>query len=182
MQDTTPPMGEPQHVEQLVQQPDAAQLRKRIVAYVLKLQMQREHSRKELAEKVARKLKAKDWEMPAEMLAGILDDMERQQWVSDARVAESVVNCKSARWGMRKIKHHLQNKGVSEELVLDATEQLASSEYERALHVWAKKFAGKELDVGTPKVYAKQVRFLAGRGFGAEVVGKVMRFVRQEAE
>ena len=69
------------------------------------------------------------------------------------------------------IAHELREKGVAEELIAQALPQLKESELETARAVWAKKFGELPEDA---KERAKQMRFLMSRGFGLDVIGKLL--------
>ena len=126
----------------------------------------REHSRAELE----RKLKPHE-ETPGQ-LAQVLDELEAKDFISEARVVESVINRRAARFGASRIKYELQNKGLGGEAVAGALDRLKSSELERAREVWRKKFDGPALDA---TARAKQMRFLAARGFGGDVISRVVQ-------
>ena len=125
----------------------------------------REHSRAELE----RKLKPHE-ETPGQ-LAQVLDDLQAKDFISEARVVESVINRRAARFGASRIKYELLNKGLSAEAVAEAVIQLKSSELERAREVWRKKFGESAPDAAGR---AKQMRFLAARGFGGDVIHRVV--------
>ena len=125
----------------------------------------REHSRAELE----RKLKPHE-ESPGQ-LAQVLDDLQAKDFISEARVVESVINRRAARFGASRIKYELLNKGLSAEAVAEAVIQLKSSELERACEVWRKKFGEPAPDAAGR---AKQMRFLAARGFGGDIIHRVV--------
>jgi regulatory protein len=125
----------------------------------------REHSRAELERKLATHA-----ETP-EQLAQLLDDLQAKDFISEARVVESVINRRAARFGAARIKYELQNKGLSAGAVADAVQRLKGSELERARDIWRRKFDGPAPDAAGR---AKQMRFLAGRGFGGDVIGRVV--------
>jgi regulatory protein len=52
-----------------------------------------------------------------------------------------------------------------------ALDTLRTSEVERAREVWRKKFGGPAQDAAGR---AKQMRFLAGRGFGGDAIRRVV--------
>ena len=131
----------------------------------LRLLSQREHSRLELE----RKLSAHEIEPGT--LAKALDELQARGFISEERVIESVIHRRGAKLGTARLKQELQAKGLSGEAVTEALEQLRSTELERALEVWARKFGESATD---PKERARQVRFLISRGFAAEVVRKVV--------
>jgi regulatory protein len=125
----------------------------------------REHSRTELERKLAAHA-----ETP-EQLAQVLDELQAKDFISEARVVESVINRRAARFGAARIKYELLNKGLSAGAVADAVQRLKGSELERARDIWRRKFDGPAPDAAGR---AKQMRFLAGRGFGGDVIGRVV--------
>lgn len=132
---------------------------------VLKLLSQREHSKSELARKL-RALETADGE-----LAQVLDDFEAKGLISEERVAGSVVNAKAQRMGGMRLRQALQAKGLSADLVRDTVARLKDTELERAQWVWTKKFGVSPTDANER---AKQMRFLAARGFDSGVVRAVV--------
>ena len=131
----------------------------------------REHSRAELE----RKLKAHE-ETPGQ-LAQVLDDLQAKDFISEARVVESVINRRASRFGASRIKYELLNKGLGAEAVAAAVNRLKGSELERAQVIWRKKFDGPAPDAAGR---AKQMRFLAARGFGGDVIRRVVAQAEEE--
>ena len=134
----------------------------------LRLLAAREQSRSELEKKL------KPFEETPGQIAQVLDELQAKDFISEARVIESVINRRQAKMGGSRIKRELQNKGLDADKVADAMNSLKSTELERAKEVWRKKFDSKT-DAGlTPADKAKQMRFLAARGFGADAIRKVV--------
>ena len=131
----------------------------------LKLLAAREHSRSELEKKLA-----SHEEVPGE-LAQALDELQAKGFISEQRVVESVLHRRAARLGTGRVKQELQAKGISAEVVADAIDALRSTEMERAREVWRKKFGEPAADAAGR---AKQMRFLAARGFGADAIRRVV--------
>jgi regulatory protein len=127
---------------------------------------QREHSRMELERKLA-----KHAEDPAE-IGRVLDDLQQRGFIDHQRVADSVVHRKAAKLGSMRIRQELQAKGVEAALVAAAVAQLKASEVDRARDVWRKKFSEPPADANER---AKQARFLAARGFGGDVISRVLK-------
>ena len=125
----------------------------------------REHSRAELE----RKLKIHE-ETPGQ-LAQVLDELQAKDFISEARVVESVIHRRASRFGAARIKYELLNKGLGAEAVAEAVNRLKGSELERAQVIWRKKFDGPAPDAAGR---AKQMRFLAARGFGGDVIRRVV--------
>ena len=134
----------------------------------LRLLSGREQSRAELE----RKLAAHE-EVPGQ-LATVLDELEAKDFINQTRVVESVINRRQAKMGASRIKRELQGKGLDADKVADAMDGLKATEVERAREVWRKKFDSKT-DAGTSAAEkAKQMRFLAARGFGADAIRRVV--------
>lgn len=131
----------------------------------LKLLAAREHSRPELERKLA-----PHEEAPGE-LAQALDELQAKGFISEQRVVESVLHRRASRLGANRVKQELQAKGVGAEAVAEAVDQLRATEVERARAVWRKKFGEPATDAAGR---AKQMRFLASRGFGAEAIRRVV--------
>lgn len=131
----------------------------------LKLLAAREHSRPELERKLA-----PHEEAPGE-LAQALDELQAKGFISEQRVVESVLHRRASRLGANRVKQELQAKGIGAEAVAEAVDQLRATEVERARAVWRKKFGEPATDAAGR---ARQMRFLASRGFGAEAIRRVV--------
>ena len=131
----------------------------------LRLLSQREHSRKELEQK----LKPHE-ETPGE-LAEALDFLAAKDFINEKRVVESVVNRRSTKLGAARVRQELMAKGLPADDIADAVQAMRGTEFERALVVWRKKFGAPPSDASER---GKQVRFLVSRGFAAEVVRRVV--------
>ena len=137
----------------------------------LRLLSGREYSRTELE----RKLTPHE-ETPGQ-LAEVLNELQAKDFISEARVVESVINRRQAKMGAARIKQELLGKGLGKEVVLDAMASLKATELERARELWRRKFDGPAADAAGR---AKQMRFLAARGFGGDVIGRVLRGGEEE--
>ena len=142
-------------------------LRSRALGYLAR----REHSRAELARKLAPYTEDRD------ELASLLDDFTRRGWLCETRFAEMVVQARQGKFGSRRIVHELREKGVSEETIAAALPEVRENELETARAVWAKKFGSLPADA---KEQVKQMRFLASRGFGTETIRRVVRGKKDE--
>lgn len=131
----------------------------------LRLLSTREHSRAELERKLAR------FEEEAGQLAKVLDALAAKDFINEVRVVESVLHRRSAKLGASRIRQELQAKGLAPDAVAQAMDALRGSELERARAVWRKKFGEVPVDAAQR---AKQMRFLASRGFGGETIHKVV--------
>ena len=136
-------------------------LKARAIAYLSR----REHSRLELR----RKLSAYS-DDPAEIDA-VLDTLQREHWQSDTRYAQAYVHRKSAAQGALRIMQSLRQQGVDDAELASLRHQLQGSELERAYAVWQRRFGAMPVDA---RDHARQYRFLAGRGFSADCIRRVL--------
>ena len=142
---------------------------------------QREHSRQELHDKLQRWVQAlqvahslqpdiEKRDPPTEaQIPALLDALESAGHLSDARVVESRIHARAPKFGNLRIERELRHLGVgaSEE----ARSALRASEAERARGVWARKFAQRPACAAER---ARQMRFLASRGFTADTIRDVL--------
>ena len=131
----------------------------------------REYSRLELKRKLA---------PHAEDEAGLeslLDDFVLRGWLSEQRFTEQIIHARSGKYGAQRIAQELKEKGVGAEAVAAVLPQLKESELETARAVWTKKFGALP---GDANERAKQMRFLASRGFSQNVIWKVLRQQEQD--
>ena len=131
----------------------------------LRLLSGREHSRAELERKL------QQFEEEPGSLALALDELQAKGFISEQRVVESVVNRRAAKLGASRIKQELQAKGLDAQAVSEAVAGLRSTELARARAVWQKKFGQPPQDADER---AKQMRFLASRGFGGDTIHRVV--------
>jgi len=125
----------------------------------------REYSYAELGQKL------KTFAEESDDIPALLDDFKKRGWLSDARFTEQIVHARSHKFGSAKIAHELREKGVADELIADAISQVKENELENAREVWRKKYntAPTSRDEWT-----RQARFLQSRGFGFDVIKKVL--------
>jgi regulatory protein len=150
---------------------------------------QREHSRKELHDKLLRWVRALETARglvppdsafmsnaqgpgapDARQIPELLDELEAAGHLSDARLIESRIHVRAARFGNLRIERELQQLGVAADEPARAA--LRDSELQRAQAVWARKFG--QLPTGAAE-RGRQMRFLAARGFSADTVRAVLR-------
>ena len=154
---------------------------------------QREHSRTELRRKLMAAARRRDAlaalaaaaESPATTVdaargaaperaaevESLLDWLAAHRYLSEARFVESRLHARSARFGQRRIAQELAQHGVK--LDAAASEQLRNTELERARALWARRFGSEPAADAAQR--AKQMRFLAGRGFDGDVIRRVVR-------
>lgn len=139
---------------------------------------QREHSRSELRSKLLRAAQRQAAAQPEaapsaeellEQVERLLGTLQARGLLSDERFVESRVRLRAASQGARRIQMELARHGLKASAA--TLQELRDSELQRALLVWQRRFGRAAAD---DKARARQARFLAGRGFGGEVIHKVL--------
>ncbi|MDX5445952.1 MAG: recombination regulator RecX [Zoogloeaceae bacterium] len=138
----------------------------------LRLLAMRDHSRTELERKLA------PLGTPEEVRV-TLDRMTELGLQSDRRFAEAWVRGKAPRFGTARLKMELTRRGVDADVVAAVlSDDELDSDIKRARAVWAAKF-------GTPaadrREWARQARFMQGRGFSSEVITRLLKEVPDES-
>lgn len=158
-------------------------------ARALRWLAQREHSRGELRAKLLRVAGAAGGPFggrggegaddagaapdPAEIDA-LLDRLQRQGVLSDERFVQSRLRLRSAQHGLRRLEAELSRHAVA--LPAADRQRLLATELPRAVDLWRRRFGGPAAD---PKLRARQMRFLAARGFSPEVIRKAAAELRR---
>ena len=132
----------------------------------LKALGRREHSRQEL------RAKLEPFAEDPDELDALLDELGKRGWLSEARFVEQLTTTRRRKFGAARIVHELRQKGVSDDAIGAAQAQLKAGEVEAARAVWKKKFGKLPRSLSER---GKQSRFLASRGFSAEVVQRVLK-------
>lgn len=147
---------------------------------------QREHSELELRRKLARRLQA-DLAAAAEAAGedAAADDavdkaaaqvdaliawLIERGYLDEQRFVASRVHVRSGRYGVRRIEQELARHGLA--LPADDARELRLGEFDQATALWQRRFGAAPAN---PREAARQARFLAGRGYSAEVVRRVLR-------
>ena len=100
----------------------------------------------------------------------LLDWLAEYGHLSEARFVEARVRTRAARFGNLRIVQELAQHGL--QLAPDVAQALKENEFVRARQAWARKFDAIANDA--PGL-ARQVRFLARRGFSSDVVRRVVK-------
>jgi regulatory protein len=133
----------------------------------------REHSRLELRRKLTR------YAEDGDDVEALLDFLEKNNWLSQERFAESLIHRKAARYGNSRVVAELQTHGLKGEALAELKANLAESETARAREVWRRKFGTVAQDVAER---AKQMRFLLQRGFSPRAVRAAVQGGADEEE
>jgi regulatory protein len=130
-------------------------------ARALKYLSTREHSRLELGRKLSRYAEEGD------DVEALLDFLEKNNWLSQERFAESLVNRRAGRYGNARVLAELQQHGVNGDAFDELKSGLKDTEVKRAREVWRRKFGTVPQDA---EERSKQMRFLLQRGFSQSAV------------
>jgi regulatory protein len=142
-------------------------------ARALRFLSMREHSRLELKRKLARHAEEGD------DIDALLDFLEKNNWLSQERFAESLIHRKAARFGNSRVFAELQSHGVNGEALAELKPGLAESETARAVEVWQRKFGTVAQDAAERN---KQMRFLMARGFSSGAVRTALKGAPEDDE
>lgn len=133
----------------------------------MNLLVRREHSRKELVQKLARKYSGK-----AEIVEEELDKLEAEGLQSDSRLADVFIRARVNRGqGPVKIKMELRGKGVDDDTLSFAFEACEVDWFALIEQVSRKRFG--ESVPSDAKERAKRGRFLQQRGFNFDHISSL---------
>ena len=134
------------------------ELRTRALKYLAR----REHSREELARKLAAHAESQ------EIREGLLRELEGRNQLSNERFAEVRAHWLARKYGAAKIRRDLESKGVEPHLLERVS---AEGELGRAQGILARKY---RVPAATLEERARRARFLQGRGFSIEVIRRLV--------
>ena len=145
----------------------------RLKSYAFAVLTRKEYSKKDLIEKLA--LYAENRE---EVLI-LVDELSRENYQSDQRVAEMVVRSQIRKGkGPNRIKLALRAKSIDKELAQNDMNEI--DWYDEAYQLKVKKY-GVEVSKD-PKIKAKQIRFLQYRGFEMDAIMKAISRKNRDEE
>ncbi len=132
-------------------------------ARALRLLARREHSRRELAGKLAPHAES------VEVLEALLEQLQARKQLSDDRYAELRTRVLARKYGAARIRHELRSKGVAPAIIEAAIPR--DQEIERARAVLERKYRAA---AGSREERARRARFLQGRGFSNDVIRRLV--------
>mgnify|MGYP006286706069 CR=1 FL=1 len=137
----------------------------------VRLLARREHSRRELT----RKLVTRNAD-PA-LVEQVLDDLEQRALLSDARFVEAYVAQRVRKgYGPLRIRAELAERGIEAGLAARAFEE-GGFDWEALLDELVERRFG-DAPATSPAELARRARFLSGRGFPADLVGRRLSRMR----
>ena len=141
---------------------------KSLMARAVGLLARREHSRIELARKLRRYIEPGD---DTSEIDRVLDVLQAQDLLSDARFATVLVGQRAQRYGDMRVRRDLRDRGVAPAAADDAMEKLRGTEVSRAHAVWAKRFDALPTSADDR---GRQGRYLQARGFSMHAITQVL--------
>jgi regulatory protein len=139
------------------------EINKEVKVSCLRLLARREHSRKELLNKVMTKGYSR------ETIENVVSELAEQGLQNDQRFMESYARQRIAKgYGPVRIKYELQQKGIEDCDLYSVVEESAGSWAELLNSIYARKY--NEANSITRKEWAKRSRFLQQRGFSGEMI------------
>jgi regulatory protein len=99
----------------------------------------------------------------------LLDWLTANKYLDETRFVESRVNARSRKQGTLRIKLELSRHGLA--LDPEQAAVLRETEFARAQALWQRKFGEVARDA---RERGKQARFLAARGFAADIVRRIV--------
>ena len=134
-------------------------------ARALRLLARREHSRAELARKLAPQAES------PEGLAQLLDTLASKRQLSDERYAEERARQLARKYGAARIRQDLLAKGISADTAARLSSVSGRDDVERARAIVERKY---RTPATTIEERARRTRFLRSRGFSHEVIRAVL--------
>jgi regulatory protein len=143
----------------------ATERRQQIEAVCLRLLALREHSQKELLDKLALRGFMRDESLP------VIQAMAEQNWQNDARYAESYLRQRiAAGYGPVRIGYELQQRGISD-ADLDQQAEEQGGWQDLLLDVYSRKYDDEKSL--SRNEWLKRSRFLQQRGFSGEMIKRL---------
>ncbi len=106
---------------------------------------------------------------PEATIEQLLDWLTANKYLDETRFVESRVNARSRKQGTLRIKLELSRHGLA--LDPEQAAVLRETEFARAQALWQRKFGEV---AGDARERGRQARFLAARGFAADVVRRIV--------
>lgn len=123
--------------------------------------------------------KLEKYDLSAEQANAIIDELQRENFLSDERFAEAFVSghIRIKRWGKIKIRQHLIAEGVGDETIRKALEEQVDHQlYEENLRSLLSKKIASMGGCSHPADRQKAIRFMQQKGYETE---RVLTFIEE---
>lgn len=134
-------------------------------ARALRLLARREHTRAELARKLAPDAPSSD------ALKALIDQLSSRAQLSDERYAEARAHQLSRKFGAARVRSELVAKGIEREAAARFAADVEKTDLERARAILARKY---HEPATAPKERMRRARFLQSRGFSPDVIRRAL--------
>jgi regulatory protein len=142
---------------------ETPQVSKQIRKECLRLLTRRDHSRKEIQDKLAFKGYNRS------EVSSVVDELSQQSWQDDKRYAESYARVRSQKgFGPVRIAYELRQQGIEAETIEDIVRSMESVWQDILMQVFIKKYA--KLETVDSNERSKRIRFLLQRGFSSAMI------------
>ena len=129
----------------------------------MNLLARREHSRRELQEKLGRRFEH------SRLISSVLAQLEEDGLLSDQRYSEAYINGRANKlYGPERIKQELRQAGIDDQLIELTLDESGIDWQERLRQLKQKKFGN--MPITGIEERAKQQRFFQYRGFSNELI------------
>ncbi|UFH55028.1 regulatory protein RecX [Spirosoma sp. KNUC1025] len=118
----------------------------------------------------------KDWDVTGDEAEEVIAELIQQNYLNEERFAKTFAGGKFRvkGWGKRKIKQHLQQRGISGYNLDQAMNEIAPDDYRETLTTLLEKKRQSIRDENPLVVKQKLVRFALSRGYESDLIFSVL--------
>lgn len=141
----------------------------KIYQNALYLLSRRDHSRLELAQKLARKSYNKN------DIEATIQRLESEGWINEKRFTEMYSESRRRKgYGPRRIAMELAAKGIDQTVIAEQLQIFDNAWLTEVRAIWHKQFKGRLPNDSQTR--AKQMRFLFNRGFTQDQIASIFKY------
>ena len=139
---------------------------KKIKKKAIKLLSRREYSASNLEKKLSDYAHLFSPAISSETVELVIKELKNNNWVSDERAVESLINQKISRCGALRLRMELNKLDVEIDLIENSLNKIKASEYKRAFELLIKRYKCAPINL---KEIISQKNFLMRRGFDFDI-------------
>lgn len=123
--------------------------------------------------------KLKIWKVTEEDAAKIIELLQKEKFLDDARYAAFYVRDKYRLngWGKIKLMYMLRQKEISQELIQEAMEQIDQEEYRQTCERLISEKSATLKESNQFKRKGKLFRYAAQRGFESDLIHQILSYI-----
>lgn len=120
--------------------------------------------------------KLSDWGADGDTAEVLVERLVEDGYIDERRYARAYCESKllCTRWGERKVRYELMNKGLPHDIIDEAIAEVDGCEREEAIHDIAAKKMATLHDMDEATMRRRLAAYLAQRGFGMEEIGRTV--------